>query len=495
MAVTSGTKVLQAVILAAGKSSRFKTGRTKLVEKICGREMVLYPIQVLAQLEIPTLMVVGFQRDIVEETVKDSFGSDVTFIHQEEQKGTGHAIQCTRDAWRAENILIMNGDMPLITAGILEKIIAKHLKTDAAITFATAHHCDPEAMYGRVIQANDKIEIIEAKDFSGDLSETCCVNAGIYLIKRSFLETHIDNLKNNNANKEWYITDLIKMASESKATVQTVPVPFDLIRGVNDFKELWAAEQIKKSEIIQYWMNNGVRFSIAHNVQIDWNVTIGSGSSIGSGVQLLSGTKIGKDCTVGAYSFLNKTIVGDRTLIHPHSIIDKSHVGSDAKVGPFSYVHDNSVLKDASVVGCFVEITRSDVGEYSKVKHLTYLGDTQLGSEVNIGAGTVACNYDGARKHRTIIKDNAFIGGNSTLIAPLTIHENAMTAAGSTITQDVPAGALGIGRERQVNKEGYALKIRATNLHAKNERKNETTENEASAAFETTRKKPFEKTA
>jgi len=361
MAHSTETQKIQAVILAAGASSRFKTGRTKLLEKICGRPMILYPTSILADLHIPTLMVVGFQRDTVEEAVREEFGQSVTFIHQEVQRGTGHAIQCTRDAWSAQHVLVMNGDMPLVTTDIIEKIIKKHLEADAAITFATAHHCDPESLYGRVIQADDSIKIIEAKDFEGDLGEQCCVNAGIYLIKRSFLDTYLTTLQKSAVTQEWYITDLIKIASDNKLGVVTVSVPFDRIRGVNDFKELWAAEQIKKSEIIQHWMAHGVQFAVAHNVQIDWNVSIEPGCSIGSGVQLLGKTKIGKDSVIEAFCHLRNATIGSRTVVYPNSVIDRSEVGSDCFVGPFGFIHGNSTLKNNATVGCFVEVNRSQI--------------------------------------------------------------------------------------------------------------------------------------
>ncbi|MCF7900254.1 bifunctional UDP-N-acetylglucosamine diphosphorylase/glucosamine-1-phosphate N-acetyltransferase GlmU [Candidatus Babeliales bacterium] len=467
---------LQAIVLAAGTSSRFKTGRSKLVEKICGREMILYPTEILRNLDIPVLMVVGFQRDSIEETIRNNFYEGITFIHQEEQKGTGHAIQCTKDAWIADNILVMNGDMPLITADIIEKLEKKHSSTNAAISFVTAHHCDPNAMYGRVIQGNDNVQIIEAKEFDGDLSEQCCVNAGIYLIKKEFLTTYLSKLEQSSKTNEWYITDLIKMASDHKLGVSTLAVPFDKIRGVNDFKELWAAEQIKKSEIIQYWMSQGVRFSIAHNVQIDWDVTIGAGTFIGSGAQLLRGTHIGKDCYIDAFTLIRKTTIADRTTLHPHTIIDDSIIGSDVFVGPFASVHGHSQIKNGAVIGSFVEVNRSIVGVGSKAKHLTYLGDTIIGNSSNIGAGTIACNYDGAQKHTTTIHDNVFVGANNTLVAPVTLHNQSMTAAGSTITQDVPSEALGIARERQVNKEGYATKI-------KKEKQDAATQEEGSTRF------------
>lgn len=457
------TAPIQAIVLAAGASSRFKSDRTKMAEKICGREMILYPTAVLASLEIPILMVVGYQRGLVEEIVKKEFNHTVTFIHQVEQLGTGHAIKCTRSAWKSDHILVMNGDMPLVTPEIIEKLYKKHTTADAAISFVTAHHCDPNAMYGRVIQADNNIQIIEAKELDGNLEEHCCINAGIYLIKRSFLENFIDSLEVNKAGKEWYITDLVKIASDNNLKVETVTAAYDKIRGVNDFKELWAVEQIKKSEIIQYWMAHGVRFTIAHNVHIDWDVTIGKGSTIESGVQLTEGTKIGCDVVVGAFSSLNNCVVGDRTMIKTHTVIDDSLIKSDCKIGPFAFIHGHSSIENEAVIGSFVEVNRTTVGERSKSRHLSYLGDTEVGKGVILGAGLITCNYNGSTKNKTIIKSNAFIGGNNTLVAPVTINEWAMTAAGSTITEDVPTNALAIARERQLNKEGYAKTIREKN--------------------------------
>lgn len=451
---------LQSIILAAGSSSRFRTGRTKLLEKICGREMILYPTEVLVKLNIPTYMVVGFQRDAVEEVVKEHFLKKITFIHQEEQNGTGHAISCTKDAWTADNILIMNGDMPLITTDIIDKLYKKHLEKDSTVTFATAHHCDPDGMYGRVIQGNDNIQIIEAQDFEGDVTDTCCVNAGIYIFKRDFLEKAITKLSIHNNTQEWYLTDLIKIAGQQKEPVTTLSVPFDRIRGVNNFKELWAVEQIKKSEIIQHWMENGVRFSIAHNVHIDWDVIIDSGTFIGSGVQLLKGTRVGKDCNINAFSHITASVVGNRTTVKEHSIIEHCALEEEVCVGPFAYIHGNSVLERNSFVGSFVEVNRSRIGKQTKAKHLSYLGDTHTEERVIIGAGTIICNYDGARKHITKVKSGVLLGGNTTVVAPVIIENDAIIAAGSTITEDVPANALAIARARQHNKEDYANTIR-----------------------------------
>lgn len=454
-------KSVQAVILAAGKSSRFKTGKTKLVEKICGQEMILYPTSLLVQLKLPVTLVVGFQKELIEKTVSKQFPDDVTFVHQTEQLGTGHAIACSQSTWTRDHILVINGDMPLVTKDIIHKLYEKHINKNAVISFVTAHNCDPSAAgYGRVIKATDSIEIIEAKEFKGDLAEHCFINAGIYLVKRTFLEENIAALEQSKVAQEWYITDLVKIASDKGLGVETVSSSFDAIRGINTFKELWAAEQIKKSEIVQHWMDRGVRFSIAHNVQIDLNVSIGAGTSIDSGVHLLSGTKIGKNCTVGAFSILKNSVLKDSVSVHSHCVIQNATLETFAAVGPFAHVHEKSVIQEKAVIGNFVEVKKSTVGKESKAKHLSYLGDTKIGKHVNVGAGTITCNYDGSDKFKTIIEDDVFIGSNNTLIAPLTVKKHAFLAAGSTITKDVPEYALAIARERQVNKEGYARNLR-----------------------------------
>ncbi len=452
---------VQAIILAAGKSSRLKTGKTKLVEKICGREMILYPTKLLHSLNIPTTLVVGFQKELIEETIKKQIPSGITFVEQKEQLGTGHALACSQSLWNAQHILVMNGDMPLVTQNIIEQLYAEHMAKDAVFSFVTAHNCEPtSAGYGRVVETDTSISIIEAKEFNGDLAENCCINAGMYLIKRSFLEEHLEKLEKSSVTGEWYITDLVKLASDNKLHVETVSVSFDRIRGVNTFKELWAVEQVQKAEIIKFWMDQGVRFTIAQNVHIDQDVTIEAGSYIDSGVQLLGATKIGKNCNVGPFSLISDTTIGDESVIFSHTIVKDSILGTSVTVGPFAHVHEKSRLEDHAVIGNFVEVKRTTIGANSKAKHLSYLGDTHIGNKVNIGAGTITCNYNGTTKHTTTIEDNAFIGSNNTLVAPVTIKKNAYTAAGSTITQDVPEDALAIARERQVNKLGYAKNLK-----------------------------------
>ncbi len=455
------TKV-QGIVLAAGQGTRFNTGRSKLVEKICGQEMILFATRLLEQLHIPTLVVVGYQKELIKSVLSQHHGSSISYCVQEQQKGTGHAVLCTQQHWDRDHLLIMNGDVPLVTPDIIERLYNEHTKTNGEITFVTSHNPDPSSGgYGRVIKKGNSIAIVEARDFDGDPTEECCINAGIYLVRRAFLEDTIGTLKLHETSQEFYLTDLVKIASDNNLTVTTVSAPFDRIRGINNFQELWAAEQVKRCELLKHWMDRGVHFSAAQNVHLDLDITIGSGTYVGCGVHIQGKTIIGKNCKINEFSSLEDVTMGDGVEVHPHSIIKNSIIESFAEVGPFGHV-DQSTVKEYAHVGKFVELKRTTMGRIAKAKHLAYLGDAQIGDRVNIGAGTVICNYDGTHKHKTIIGDDAFIGSNNTIIAPLTVGKKAFTAAGSVITDDVPESALAIGRTHQTNKEGYADKIRST---------------------------------
>lgn len=453
-------KNIQAIILAAGKSTRFNTEQTKLAQTLCGTAMILFPTKLLQQLQITTTVVVGYQQDVIKKIISDEHGDTIAFVAQENQKGTGHALACTKNSWEKNNILVMNGDVPLVTAEIIESLYNEHIQHNAAISFVTS--CNPDATntsYGRVITTETSIAIVEAKDFVGNINDNHPINAGIYLINKDFLHNYSAMLTDSNASKEFYITDLVSIASNNNLPVATINAPFDTIRGINTFNELEKAEQIKRSHLIQHWMNNGVRFSFATNVHLDCNVTIGQGSYIGNGVHLRGNTAIGKNCTVAEFSSLDNVIMEDNTTINSHCLIKDTYIKSGSKVGPFAHLHSNVTAGPNTTIGNFVEVKNSTIGANTKAKHLTYIGDATVGSRVNIGAGTITCNYNGVSKHRTTIKDNAFIGSNNTLIAPLTVGNNAFTAAGSTITDDVPDNALAIARSHQTNKHDYAQKL------------------------------------
>lgn len=453
------TKNLQAIVLAAGKSTGFKTGKTKLVEKLCGQEMILYTTRLLEAMQLKTHVVVGYQKEIIEEIIKKQHTTYFTFIEQEEQHGTAHAILCSNTIWQEDNILILFGDMPLVTQDIIDIMLKKHTDTNAAITLVTSHVTNPmDTEYARVIKKDGGIKIVYPSELTDDLSEHCCIDAGMYIFKRSFLEQHLDTIQKNENSQEFHMSDLINVASEYKETIATIAAPFDIVRGINTLQELWAAEQIKRSELIRYWMDKGVRFSVAQNVHIDLNVSIGAGSFIGCGAHLIGNTIIGENSSVMEFSSVEHSVLGDNVLIEPHCIVRDSVIKSGAVVGPFAHVRGNTELHENTHVGNFVEVKNSVLQKNTKAKHLAYLGDAQIENNVNIGAGTITCNYNGKEKHITTIKENTFVGSNSSLVAPVTIERNSYIAAGSTITKDVPEQSLAIARARQENKENYTPK-------------------------------------
>lgn len=455
---------LQAIILAAGKSSRFKTNHSKLLEKICGQEMILYITKLLSGFEVQTTVVVGYQREMIEAAIKNNHQENINFVHQEQQLGTGHALMCTQELWQNNHILVLNGDVPLITADCIETLYKKHISQNADISFIVAHNIDPDlSAYGRVIQEGSSIKIVEAKDDTRENSEHCCINAGIYLFKKDFLNNNINEISKSKVTGELYITDLINIACKKGFKVETVSAQVDVIRGINTLKELWAAEQIKRAEIIKNCMMNGVRFAFAQNCHVDLNSKIEAGTNIGVGVQVYGNSRIGANCKIEAFSIIDNAVIEDDVTIRSHTVIKDSTISKNSIVGPFAHVHSNTVVKENVIIGNFVEVKNSEIGDSSKAKHLTYLGDTQVGANVNIGAGTITCNYNGILKQRTIIKDNVFIGSNNSLVAPVTIGNNAFTAAGSVITENVPDYALAIARAGQINKEDYAKKLLSNN--------------------------------
>ena len=471
---------LQAIVLAAGRSSRFNTKRSKLLEKICGREMILFPVKLLESLKIPMTIVVGFQNKEIEELIKKKSKWKIDFVLQSIQKGTGHAVECTKPNWKSKDILILNGDCPLLTKDIIENLCKKHYQSDAVITFVTAHNFDPSKnSYGKVVTQNNILKIIEAKDADEiNKIDECCINAGVYLVKREFLENSIDEIKVSSVTGEFYLTTLIELASKKGLNVEMLDAPFDKIRGVNTFHELWAVEYLQRTELISKMMESGVRFDIPNHVHIDMEVEIGPGTSVGPGVLLKGNTKVGKNCFISAFTILENTIIEDDAILNSHVIIRDSQIKSKAIVGDFAYIHSNSIIGNGAVAGHFVEIKNSSLGSNTKAKHLAYIGDAFVGNNVNIGAGTITANFDGYKKNKTHIKDNAFIGSNTSLISPVTLGKGTFTAAGSVITEDVPDNAFAVARSKQINKENYAKKYHPTSLKLRSTSKKKADENE-----------------
>lgn len=443
----------QAVVLAAGKSSRFKTEKSKLTYAICGQELIVYPIKVLIDCGFPVVCVVGHKKEEIRAALHE-LSFSISYREQYDQRGTGHAVVCALDLLYAEHILIINGDMPLITTELITRLCEYHTEQEATISFVVSHV--PEHLqhgYGRVVLNNGCITIVEARNYT-DQDINHPINAGIYCIKRSFLASALQKLIPNQLTSELYITDLIQMAAQENEKIEIVEAPYETIQGVNTLQELAHVTAIKQKEIINYWMAHGVYCQDPQTTYIDIHATLQAGVQLAPGTHIVGRSTIHRESVIGACSIITNSTLQEHVIIHPYTIISDSHIGDSAQIGPLANVRKSTIDKQACI-GNFVEVNRTTVGPSSKAKHLTYLGDTLIGTSVNIGAGTITCNYDGTKKHQTIIQDNAFIGSNNSLIAPLTIGQNAITGAGSVITEDVPAYALAIGRARQVMKENY----------------------------------------
>ena len=336
--------IVKAIILAAGKSSRFNNQRSKLLEKICGQEMILYITKLLANLNIKTTLVVGYQKEKIQEIIKKNHNDLIDFVEQKIQLGTGHAIKTAlnyleNNLENIKHILVLNGDIPLIDEELISKLIDEHLDKNATISFIGAYNFDPSIKgYGTIVKENDSIKIVEAKEWGNkiDHQEISLLNAGIYIFEKDFLITSLDSLQASSITGELYITDLIKIANDQKRKIEIITASFDNVRGVNTLEELWIAEQIKKSELVKKFMQKGVRFKNIHNVLLDLNVSIGSGSVIGNCVEILDGTIIGESCEIDSFSIIKNSILADNIYIEPYSILDQAHIKNNIKNNLFA---------------------------------------------------------------------------------------------------------------------------------------------------------------
>jgi bifunctional UDP-N-acetylglucosamine pyrophosphorylase/glucosamine-1-phosphate N-acetyltransferase len=335
---------IEAVVLAAGKSSRFNTEQSKLVTKICGQEMVLYITKLLNKLNIPTTLIVGYQKEKIQEIILKNHALDIKFVEQVQQLGTGHAIKTVLPYLLKDHVLVLNGDIPSIDQNIIDRLITIHLENNASLSFVGAYNFDPNIKgYGTIFKDENSIKIVEAKELKNqhETNEVPLLNAGIYLFEKNFLIDSIAKLEKSSITGEIYITDLVKIANDLNKKIELIVAPFDKIRGVNTLQELWMVEQIIKAEIIRSCMDQGVRFASGQNVTIDIDVSIGAGSIVGNGVELLAGTKIGKNCTINAYSIIKNSILEDQVTIKSHSIIENSKIITNSLVGPFVHVSSN----------------------------------------------------------------------------------------------------------------------------------------------------------
>jgi bifunctional UDP-N-acetylglucosamine pyrophosphorylase/glucosamine-1-phosphate N-acetyltransferase len=452
-----------ALILAAGLGTRMKSSVPKVLHGVCGRPLVFYPVRAALDAGCgEVVVIVGRARGDVETYLASTFGSRVRTAVQDEQRGTGDAARAGMGAVGASatRVLIANSDTPLVSASDIARVVeAFDASNGAPLALATCTVSDAHG-YGRVLRDGEGRvrEIREHKDLATDAERACReINPGIYLGTTAFMREALHALQPNNAQREYYLTDVVAMAAAG-AGVVAVPSPADVLLGVNDRVQLEEAERAMYAKIARAWRVAGV--TVREGARIDDGVDLAADVTIESGVILRGTTKIARGARVDVGSVLTNVVVGEDVVIKPYSVLSGSTVGARAQIGPFSHLRPDSDIGEEAHVGNFVETKKTSLGKGAKANHLAYLGDGRVGEGANIGAGTIFCNYDGFRKHTTVVEKGAFVGSDSQLVAPVTVGEGAYVATGTTVTKDVPANALAISRTRQENKEGYASKLR-----------------------------------
>lgn len=456
---------LAIAIMAAGKGTRLKSKRPKVLHEVGGKPLLLHVIDAARQIVPPEdiFVIVGYEADQVKQAVS---ATGVRFVEQKEQLGTGHAIQQTRTAVEPyANLLVLSGDVPLIRPETIAAIRDFHLREAATMTILTAQPKDLTG-YGRVVRKSPGVKevkaIVEAKALTPEASLAREINSGIYAFRSQPLFAHISELQTENAHKELYLTDMAAILGDAGEPVLALEASdADEVLGANTITEMMEIDRKLRHKTARAWMEAGVTIFLPETSIIDADVRIGQDTVIEPFVQLLGSTSLGSGCRIRSYSVLENATVGNDVLVRQGCVVTESSLDDGALLGPYAHVRPGSEIGAGAHVGNFVETKKARLGNGSKANHLAYLGDTEIGSGVNIGAGTITCNYDGVAKQKTIIGDGAFIGSNSTLVAPLSIGTGAYIAAGSSITADVPPEALGLGRARQVTKEGWARERRS----------------------------------
>ena len=439
------------VILAAGMGTRMKSDTPKVLHKICGKTLVEWVLKAAKGAGVEnSCVIVGHKAQMV----KDALGEQCEFAEQTEQKGTGHAVMQARDFIKKNGgvIMILTGDAPLVSEDMLKNAMDTHIKSGCDATFITAVFDNPSG-YGRIVRAGDGsvLKIVEEKDATDEEKKICEINAGMYIFDSRTLLESLDCLEPNNAQGEYYLTDTLEIILKNGGRVGAFVTGQDEIKGINDRIQLAEAEKLMQARINKWHMKNGVTVMLPETVIIEDGVEIGSDSIIYPNVIIKSGTKIGRHCSIGSGTQIENSVIADGVEILNSVLLDCS-VGSGTHVGPFAYLRPDTHVGENVRVGDFVELKNSNIGDGTKISHLTYVGDSDVGKRVNFGCGTVTVNYDGAKKYRTKIGDDCFIGCNTNLVAPVTVEDGGYTAAGSTITDTVPENALAIARARQVNK-------------------------------------------
>lgn len=451
-----------AIVLAAGQGTRMKSKLYKVLHPVLGRPMVQHVINEVKEVQLEEIVtVVGHGADKVKEYI----GNESQFVIQEEQLGTGHACMQAEAMLKDKDgsTIVVCGDTPLISSETYQALFTFHEEQQAKATVLTAIAPNPFG-YGRVLrdEQNEVRRIVEHKDANEEELSVDEINTGTYCFDNQALFTALKEVNNNNAQGEYYLPDVIEILRNKSEKVTAFLTPeFDETMGINDRVALAEAEKVMKKKINNSHMRNGVTIIDPDHTYIDPDVIIDSDVVIYPGSIIKGQSHIKADAKIGPHTEITDCMVGEETVIK-QSVVTQSDIGKHVNIGPYAHIRPEATVADNAKIGNFVELKKAQIGENSKVSHLSYIGDADIGSNVNVGCGTITVNYDGKKKYLTTIKDNAFIGCNSNLIAPVTIGAGSYVAAGSTITKDVPGESLSIARARQTNKEGYAKKVRGS---------------------------------
>ncbi|HEX9161651.1 MAG TPA: bifunctional UDP-N-acetylglucosamine diphosphorylase/glucosamine-1-phosphate N-acetyltransferase GlmU [Thermoanaerobaculia bacterium] len=458
------TNDLEIVILAAGLGKRMKSSTIKILHRAAGRPIIEYVLDLASELsDAPPVMIIGHQREQVQEAV----GDRARFATQDPQLGTGHAVlqaaQVLEPAGvKGKRVLILSGDVPLTRRETLQKLIDEHERSRNALTLLTMRLDDPQS-YGRIVRDKNGgvVKIVEAKDASDEEKRIDEVNAGIYIFDAEHLFDNLRNLGNTNAQGEYYLTDLLAVLRNAGHRVGAV-IAADAIEalGVNSRADLAAVEAEIQRRVVGKLMKDGVTFRNPTTVVIDSTVSIGKDTVIYPFVTIEGTTRIGSRCVIEPGTHLQNMIVGENVHIRSGTVAEDAEIGDDATIGPYAHLRGGTKLGRHVKIGNFVETKKAVFGEGSKASHLSYIGDAEVGADVNIGAGTITCNYDGVNKYKTVLEDGVFIGSDTQLVAPVRVGKGAYVGAGSTITKDVPPDSLALSRVPQRIVEGWAAKKR-----------------------------------
>jgi bifunctional UDP-N-acetylglucosamine pyrophosphorylase/glucosamine-1-phosphate N-acetyltransferase len=437
---------VQVVILAAGQGKRMKSALPKVLHTLAGDSLIGHVIKTAQTVSTKSpIIIYGHQGDVLKNALAQI---DLQWAHQDKQLGTAHAVQQALPFVNPQDrILVLCGDVPLISSTTLKQLIADTPEND--IGMVTVHITNPHG-YGRIIRnaQHQVVGIVEEKDATDQERQINEINSGIYLIPAKVLTEALPTFKNHNAQGEYYLTDIIAYAVNQHMTIHTVePKMTDEVQGVNDRIQLAQLERAKQKQLAEQLMRDGATLRDPARVDIRGNVTIGHDVMVDVNVIFEGNNKIGSHCVIGANVILRNVTLDDGVHIKENSVVEEARIGKDSVIGPFARIRPGTVLGEAVHIGNFVEVKNTHIGNQSKANHLSYLGDADIGARVNVGAGTITCNYDGANKHKTIIQDDVHIGSDTQLVAPVTIGKGATIAAGSTVTKDAESDALTLTHE------------------------------------------------